>query len=177
MSAIDSQGMTLAYKVKGQDAKKSVKVAFDPPLAGYEEVKPRLLKMTADAQESLGMTKSPQISDFELTSTFLYAAIPLSILTYSTLAPYYPADPAFSIGNMLYKGLGGYPSYCVFWGIVGLLHGLEALYTVRLASKHRMGFWVGLQYVTGVVLFGAGVLVPLRKKIQKARIDSIMKGN
>lgn len=51
--------MTLLYKVKGQlDPEKSVRVDFDPPLAGYEEVKPRLLAMTADAQESLGMVRA-----------------------------------------------------------------------------------------------------------------------
>ena len=31
--------------------------------------------------------------------------------------------------------------------------------------------------VVRIALLGAGVLIPLRKKIQKARIDSIMKGN
>lgn len=51
--------MTLAYKVKdGGNDKKEVRIQFDPPLAGYEEVKPRLLSMTADAQESLGMVCS-----------------------------------------------------------------------------------------------------------------------
>lgn len=49
--------MTLLYKVKDNADKKSVRISFDPPLAGYEEVKPRLLAMTADAQESLGMVR------------------------------------------------------------------------------------------------------------------------
>jgi hypothetical protein len=47
--------MTLAYSVKGTKEKKAVQVAFDPPLAGYEEVKPRLLSMKSEAQENLGM--------------------------------------------------------------------------------------------------------------------------
>lgn len=50
--------MTLSYKTKGNaesDVKKEVRVEFDPPLAGYEEVKPRLMTMTAVAQEELGM--------------------------------------------------------------------------------------------------------------------------
>lgn len=50
--------MSLEYKVKDKgEEKKEVRVQFDPPLAGYEEVKPRLLAMTADAQESLGMVR------------------------------------------------------------------------------------------------------------------------
>ena len=50
-----SQGMTLSYAVKGSGKKDSVRVAFDPPLASYDEVKPRLMTMTAVAQEELGM--------------------------------------------------------------------------------------------------------------------------
>lgn len=47
--------MTLQYEVNKTAIKKDVRVAFDPPLLGYEEVKPRLIGMTAEAQESLGM--------------------------------------------------------------------------------------------------------------------------
>ncbi|KAG6875100.1 hypothetical protein C0992_005206 [Termitomyces sp. T32_za158] len=35
--------------------KKEVHVPIDPPLKGYEDVKPRLLDMKATAQEKLGM--------------------------------------------------------------------------------------------------------------------------
>lgn len=51
--------MDLKYRMKGQEKDKGeeVRVLFDPPLAGYEEVKPRLLAMTADAQEALGMVR------------------------------------------------------------------------------------------------------------------------
>lgn len=53
--------MDLAYKVRGSMSgeKKAVRVTFQPPLAGYEEVKPRLLSMTADAYEALGMVIPP----------------------------------------------------------------------------------------------------------------------
>ena len=47
--------MTLTYTVKNTKEKKIVQVPLDPPLAGYEEVKPRLLGMKAEAQEGLGM--------------------------------------------------------------------------------------------------------------------------
>ena len=60
--------MNLKYKIKGQGKEKDqeVRVVFDPPLTGYEEVKPRLLAMTADAQESLGMVR-PSYSLFNLS--------------------------------------------------------------------------------------------------------------
>ena len=48
------QGMSLAYQLKtGENGQ--VHVPFNPPLAGYDDVKPRLLSMKADAQEGLGM--------------------------------------------------------------------------------------------------------------------------
>ena len=48
--------MDLAYTTKAGEGKQ-VRVVFDPPLAGYEEVKPRLMNMKADAEEALGMVR------------------------------------------------------------------------------------------------------------------------
>ena len=54
------QGMDLEFKIKDSAAKpQTVRVAFDPPLTGYEEVKPRLLGMKADADEALGTVRDP----------------------------------------------------------------------------------------------------------------------
>ena len=45
--------MNLTYKVRGLVGQThAVRVTFQPPLSGYEEVKPRLLGMTADAYEA-----------------------------------------------------------------------------------------------------------------------------
>ena len=49
-----SQSMTLTCKLK-DGSSKVVRIVLDPPLLGYEEVKPRLLAMKVDAQEGLGM--------------------------------------------------------------------------------------------------------------------------
>ena len=38
-------------------SKRDVRVPIDPPLSGYEDVKPRLLEMKALAQEGLGMVR------------------------------------------------------------------------------------------------------------------------
>ena len=50
--------MDLEYKIKGSTGKPQVvRVEFDPPLLGYDEVKPRLLSMKADADEALGTVR------------------------------------------------------------------------------------------------------------------------
>lgn len=49
--------MNLTYQVKGSTDTKEVRVEFDPPLLGYEEVKPRLMGMKAEAEEELGMVR------------------------------------------------------------------------------------------------------------------------
>lgn len=52
--------MDLEYKMKGALASSRpqvVRVEFDPPLLGYDEVKPRLLGMKADADEALGTVR------------------------------------------------------------------------------------------------------------------------
>jgi hypothetical protein len=46
--------MTLTCRLKS-GTEKVVRVPFEPPLSGYDDVKPRLLAMRAEAQEKLGM--------------------------------------------------------------------------------------------------------------------------
>jgi hypothetical protein len=63
------QGMDLEYKIKDASGRPQVvRVEFDPPLRGYEEVKPRLLGMKADADEALGTVRdrSPRSLVFPL---------------------------------------------------------------------------------------------------------------
>ena len=51
------QGMNMQYLTRGSDVKHLVRIPFDPPLLGYEEVKPRLMSMKVDAEEALGMVR------------------------------------------------------------------------------------------------------------------------
>lgn len=57
------QSMTLTLTIKGQKEKKVVRVAIEPPLKGYDDVKPRLLAMKAEAQEGLGMVSQVYARD------------------------------------------------------------------------------------------------------------------
>lgn len=51
-----TQGMDISYRTPSSgDRKMNIKIKFEPPLSGYEEVKPRLLSMKAEAEEALGM--------------------------------------------------------------------------------------------------------------------------
>ncbi|KLO09603.1 hypothetical protein SCHPADRAFT_833802 [Schizopora paradoxa] len=175
MTAIDTNGMNLSYRVSDSKVEKDVRVVFDPPLAGYDEVKPRLLGMTADAQESLGMTKAPQITSFELPRGVWKTGVAISCLVYVMLSPYY-SGTQWSLGKYLYFGIGK-TTLNIISAAAALVHLLEAVYVARLCSKHRTGPVVQLQYFLSTFVFGFTVLVPFRKRIQKARIDSIMKGN
>lgn len=50
--------MDLTYQLKGSGESRTVRIPFDPPLAGYEEVKPRLMNMKGEAEEALGMVRT-----------------------------------------------------------------------------------------------------------------------
>ena len=70
--------MDLEYKMKGALASSKppvVRVEFDPPLLGYEEVKPRLLGMKADADEALGTVRDENP----------FASLPQLIIRYTVL--------------------------------------------------------------------------------------------
>lgn len=51
--------MNLSYQTSESPKWNEISVEFDPPLSGYEEVKPRLMQMKADAEEGLGMVSCP----------------------------------------------------------------------------------------------------------------------
>lgn len=51
--------MDIGYQTPSSaDGKVPIRIKFEPPLSGYEEVKPRLLSMKADAEEALGMVRT-----------------------------------------------------------------------------------------------------------------------
>jgi len=178
MSSIDTKGMTLAYKVRGSTSneKQSVRISFQPPLSGYNEVKPRLLSMTADAYEALGMAKTPQITTFELPFGIYQTTILLGFLIYTSISPSFVGS-FWKAGQWLFNGIGGSRTIRVIWFMTTAIHLGEAIYVQRLCIKHRTSFDVALKYVSSSFLFGFPVLIPLLRKIQQARIDSIMKSD
>ena len=63
--------MSISYRTPSSGNEKiSVRIQFEPPLSGYEEVKPRLLSMKADAEESLGMVRAVVLNSDRLLTRF-----------------------------------------------------------------------------------------------------------
>ncbi|KIM89323.1 hypothetical protein PILCRDRAFT_61272 [Piloderma croceum F 1598] len=175
MTAIDSNSMTLTYTVKNTKQKKVIQqVPLDPPLAGYEEVKPRLLGMKAEAQEGLGMIKAPQITDFRLPANSAITCVVYAILLYITFPDISPS-PLFTPARTIHACLGGLSTLKLIWQVTAVVHILESLYTLSLCKRHRTGFVVGTVYFLNTVIFGFPIWTDLRRRIQDARIESVMK--
>jgi len=174
MTAIDTKSMTLTCTIKGSSQKKVVIVVIDPPLSGYEEVKPRLLSMKADAQEGLGMIKAPRITDFRLAPDSFRVIGLYAMLAYLSY-PNYSPSPLMAPSRVINAFVGGWSTvqYGV-WTLV-VIHILESLYTLSLCIKAKTGFRVGFLYVLHTLFSGLYVWKDLRKRIQAARIESVMK--
>jgi len=180
MLSIDSKGMDLEYKMKGSPASiqpEVVRVEFDPALLGYEEVKPRLLSMKADANEALGTVKDPQITHFELPFQIWITTSLLLLLIYATSMPPDSHGNFWWLARTLRPGI--FPDWTIrpLWCFVFIAHSMEGFYAGSLARKHNMPWHIAMAWVGTVTIFGFPVLLRLHRLIQQARIESIMKGN
>jgi len=171
MSAIDTKSMTLTCTMKG-GSKRDVRVHIDPPLSGYEDVKPRLLEMKALAQEGLGMIKAPKITSFDLptryasvSGLFCSAVLYLHFIQKLSVPSFFIPDAHHAVQFSL---------KFTAWFIL-VAHSLESLYTFNLCWKHSTGFVVGALYVLSTIFCGMPIWKNLRRRIQAARIDSVMK--
>jgi len=156
--------MNINYQTPSSGNEKiSVRIEFEPPLSGYEEVKPRLLSMKADAEESLGMvratvatkfrlvclrsfqTPAPQITKFTVSRSWLLPLGMMASLIYVTLSP--PSSgtiPPYLYPGSLIRDFVGDRIVQFSWGIVVVFHGLESLYTATLVKRHKTPFGVGV---------------------------------
>ncbi|KAE9394693.1 hypothetical protein BT96DRAFT_958752 [Gymnopus androsaceus JB14] len=154
MSAIDTKGMTLSCKMK--DGKtKDVRVPIEPPMTGYDDVKPRLLEMKAIAQEDLEWYASLQVP-----------FIVLPLLAYFAYAPVNDPSPLYLPARALATGFSGSPTLSMF---------SKRMYTWSLCRRHGTGFLLGSAYVASTLVCGYHIWRDLRKQIQDARIESVMK--
>jgi hypothetical protein len=184
MSSIDSKGMALAYKLKSGQSN-TIQVSFDPPLSGYEEVKPRLLSMKAEAQESLGMLKVPQITTFQIPRTaaitgiaffaYLYLLSPPPPDTTFISIPVTTMDAFFSPAHALRNATGIGLSIRAAFALAGAIHGAEALYTWSLCRQYVKGAVVTAAYVGCTMIFGYPMWMDLKRRVQQKRIESVMK--
>jgi len=184
MKSIDCKGMHLSYSLKSGGVD-SVHVKFDPPLTGYEDVKPRLLAMKADAQETLGMLKFPKITSFRLPSNAVFLLYCLLGAAYFSLAPpqgtalpFIPADIAdmvFTPARTLVSTIGFQPTMRSIIQSTAVVHGLESFYMWYLCRHYVKGSFVTVTYISATLLFGFPIWIDLKKRVQEKRIESVMK--
>ncbi|KAJ7280056.1 hypothetical protein C8J57DRAFT_1464489 [Mycena rebaudengoi] len=173
MTAIDSKSMTLACTLTS-GTKQTVVVDIHPPLTSYEEVKSRLLEMKAISQEGLGMIISPKITSFQLPSTGMgTAALLFGFLPYSAFCPDI-GSPICVPAQFLHSWIGPTTIQILFGGIV-VVHIAEAMYAMYLCRKHKAGALVTVKYMAATFFMGYVVWQDLRKRIQSARINSVMR--
>ena len=136
--------------------------------------------------------KAPQISSFRLPAKSAFTIVLyawLLYLTYPDISPSSLFTPARTIGLWV----GGFSTLKRIWQGIFAVHFLESLYTLSLCKKHQTGFAVGVSlfdyaclcrtsttfwqglYVLSTIIFGFPIWVDLRKRIQEARIESVMK--
>ena len=148
-------------------AEKIVAIPFNPPLSGYDEVKPRLLAMRAEAQQALGMVRArhsgqsthvfmppiyvqaltPQITSFRMPPDLLFTISFMSLLIYCTFAPRGTGSLWFRPAEVLVNFAGGERSVKYSWIIVFVTHPLESIYTFVLCRRHRTPFFVGVSFL------------------------------
>lgn len=185
--------MNFKYQTKGSTEWKECRVVFDPPLAGYEEVKPRLMNMKGEAEEELGMVRptsilcltfvsnsfirsqvrAPQVTSFRWSSKYITTAVAVTFLIYTTLAPISASSeygPLFAPGNIILSYL---PSWSLkfSWGMVVGFHSLEALYVLYLCKKHSTGLLVGVR-----VVFSSREQVCCSLKVVSCRHNMCLRG-
>ncbi|KAG6871696.1 hypothetical protein C0995_001217 [Termitomyces sp. Mi166 len=153
--------------------KKEVYVPIEPPLKGYDDVKPRLLDMKATAQEQLGMIKAPHIASFRFPPDAFGSACVIGALLYLFFAPIDGRSPWYEPARLVHSIIGPAP---VNWAtyIIGVTHVFETAYTYTLCRKHT-GLLTGSAYLLATMTFGFPIWKDLRSRIQSARIDSVMK--
>jgi len=172
MTAIDSKSMTLTCTLQG-GAKKVVVVPIDPPLKGYDDVKPRLLEMKALAQEGLGMIKAPKITFFDFPRDAWFSAPLILFIVFLHLWKGQPSTLGhFADVVISYTGTGAVTFS--YWFII-ISHTLETLYMFSLCRRHSTGIFLGTLYVLSTVVAGFPTWIRLRQNIQAARINSVMK--
>ncbi|OAX33438.1 hypothetical protein K503DRAFT_775610 [Rhizopogon vinicolor AM-OR11-026] len=184
MSSIDSKGMTLLYKLKSGESK-TIRVPFDPLLSKYEDVKPRLLGMKAEAQEGLGMLKTPQLTTFRLpplalasalvSLTYFYLFSPPSPGTTFLDIPVSTMDAFFSPAHAFRSATGFGLSFRTACTILGSMHAAETLYTWSLCRHFVKNTLATAAYISGTFIFGMPIWVDLKRRVQEKRIESVMK--
>lgn len=137
--------------------------------------------------------KAPKIATFKVPEGIAVTTALMAFTWYTYLAPFNSTSPFFIPANFVRSYVGFRPVELSV-GFIVLSHVLESLYTFSLCRKHSTGFLVGVrcsssffslclihvpyqqaQYIIATLILGYPTWISLRKRIQAARIDSVMK--
>ncbi|KAH7913527.1 hypothetical protein BJ138DRAFT_615506 [Hygrophoropsis aurantiaca] len=162
-----SYTLALAHSSDTKDARRSVRIAFTPPLSSISEMKSRFLSMGEEAWDYLGMTapESPQINIITLRVP-LPAFLPFTCF----------CALVFRItGATAQRNTGTFftPAYII--GTTLAIHCLEAIYTYALCRRYVRAKCVTAGYVLLTAVFGFPVLTALEKHAQDARVQLLHK--
>ncbi|KAH7909652.1 hypothetical protein BJ138DRAFT_1010402 [Hygrophoropsis aurantiaca] len=170
---IDSQGMTLGYKLASDETAHTLHVAFTPPLAGYAEVKPRMLAMKAEAEAG---TRAVAITSVTIPGNTYPCALILLLIFYLAVPPS-PAqvaelgggqlvnalfEPSRALGAVL--GTAGRVSVGGLVKTMCVVHGLESVYTAVLCWRYVRGWRVAAQYLLLTMMLGLPIWVGLERQ-------------
>ncbi|THV00803.1 hypothetical protein K435DRAFT_750719 [Dendrothele bispora CBS 962.96] len=172
MTGIDTKGMNLRCTLRSGQ-KKEVRVPIEPPLKGYDDVKPRLLEMKALAQEGLGMIKSPVLNELEIPAAAWAIVLLVAVLCYLTFFPRDSDHPAWIPAKLWHGIAGDSAKYALMF--LAFCHFFEMMYTAYLCYSYKTGIVHGLIYVAMTATSGLYIWRDLRRRAQTARINSVMK--
>ncbi|KAK9893293.1 hypothetical protein P389DRAFT_148149 [Cystobasidium minutum MCA 4210] len=173
MLKITSNEMELQYKdAKDGLAVKTVTVPFDPPLAGYEEVRPRLLQMKLEAENAIGMAKKPPISVYR-TPTRRNALIVISLLLLWIGCATQEND--YGSFGRIRRLAGGWWTIRATGMMIVVLHSAEAAFQFRSCQRFSMPMQQTLLWTFTTFILGFASLLEFRKVVREARIASVGK--
>lgn len=167
------QGMTLSYFLLNGKPGGSVRVAFDPPLLSYDEVRSASPVVLASHMQQPGptatncyetrrrgstwnggsissCTRPPtqtamQAKRPQITTYYIppKAAITVFLITGLILTTY-PPKQLEPLADSVKSAIGGDFTMKLIWGVVWFLHTSEALYATYLCARHRTGLVIGV---------------------------------
>lgn len=175
MLKITSNDMELQYKDAADSlAVKQVTVPFDPPLAGYEEVRPRLLQMKLEAENAIGMAKKPTVAVYRLPS-LRNALIVISLLLLWIGCATQEND--YGSFGKIRRLFGGWWTIRATGLVIVVLHSLEAAFQFRSCQRFSMPMQQTLLWTFTTFILGFASLLEFRKVIREARIASVGKSH
>ncbi|CAD6593687.1 MAG: hypothetical protein ASARMPRED_007848 [Alectoria sarmentosa] len=179
MLKITSKEMTIQYRDArvGRGETKKVDIPFDPPMLGYEEVRPRLLQMKIEAEEGIGMPKRPTVSVYRFPTArntlIVVAMVSFWVAAATTTDP----DGFFGRIRRLTGGEWTIRASGMLMVRSMQLRVSSPLLMLTDLAHHRLHHTLQLELSSTVPVFGSAGLLEFRKVVREARIAGISKTN